>query len=254
MNKIDLKKYVAWSAFAAVMATGMFWGGTLSAQDSESSDIPEVVVGQVGGGQENGAMMQTAELTEEERLALLADIAWQLEEAEQELLRLSLILAKMALEEQVLALEQQLQEQLAVEAQEVSVENPPLAGAEELVQGSESDLKEESVSVVAFEQEEGPPVDGEEESEDERGFLAALGPLGNLGTPELSALGILVFLAAFILIRRVRARKERSGFVKSAPPAVPQVPSSQPSVQQPQSQQGTLQERREDLKDRVAWE
>ena len=199
------------------------------------------------------------ELSEEEQV-LLAEISQQLGRVEQELLRLSLVLAKRALEEKTLALEQQLQARLVAGASGVAADEG-LAAVEESTQSvatSETlageELEEESgVAAVTIEDEE--EAVGEEENEDERGFLAAFGPFGNLGTPELAALGILAFLVIFILIRRVRSRKEApSGFARGSTPATPQISPLPTSVQQPPSPQGMLQEGKEDLKERVAWE
>ena len=266
MKKIDFKQCIAWSLFGAAMALGMFSGGTLYAEELEPANVSEVV-SQVWGDQE-GAVMQVAELTEEERQTLLAEISRQLEELEQELFRISLALIKIELEQQALALEQELQQRLAQREVDASMPVPGASVPEMIVeepaeslaaQDTQASLPPATTSsdvggggeegILALEEEAGVAEEDEQE-----GFLAALGPLGNLGTPELSALGILAFLAAFILIRSVRTRKAHSGFVRSASPVALQVPSPQPSNQQPQSQQGTLQERKEDLKERVAWE
>jgi len=212
-----------------------------------------------------------ARLDSEARQAMLAEIATQLEEAKQEALRLSLLVMKLELEQQALALEQQLQQVLTQggtgiaitmpvpgsNAPEMVVEEPAAGGQASPAQFSEApagpaDLGvEEDVNV--FVSEEGVPADANalagrqsEEEEEGRGFFARFGPLGNIGAPELAALAILIFLVAFTLMRRLRrARTVRSSSVQSAPL------SSQPL---PQSQQGMLQEGREDLKEKIAWE
>ena len=212
-------------------------------------------------------------LTDEERQALLTEMGQQLEEMKRELVRISLVVATLELKQQAFALEQQLQQRLA--QQGVGVEMPvagtqtPEIGVAEVAPGGEPPAQPAPVSQ---EEEPGPPAGGEEavatEDEEEQGFLAALGPFGNLRAPELIALAILVFLVVFMLRRRMREGKGRSGTPAKTAPSAPrpfspqnsgQAPAPSPSggFSQSQSsppQQGVLQQQRDELKERVAWE
>ena len=197
----------------------------------------------------------TAELTEEEKQAKLAQIGQQLEEVKGELIRLSLLVAKLALEEQVLALEQQL---VAVQTEAVRKEEtteeeigiaiggpvdeqpqpeagPPLAeaGGEEDVFGAISLEDQESIR-----QPSESALNQDEDKERSEGFLAALGPFRNLGTPELAALTILFVLGLFILVRRFRERRKRKPRLTENVPM--KVPEDQPEPS-PQSQGSVFQ-------------
>ncbi|OHA74192.1 MAG: hypothetical protein A2940_01970 [Candidatus Wildermuthbacteria bacterium RIFCSPLOWO2_01_FULL_48_29] len=234
------------------------------ANAQESAEVvqgEETVVEPAGGEDELTAEERQVRLDSEARQAMLAGIATQLAEVEREALRLSLLVMRLELEEQALALEQQLQQALAQGGADVATAMPvpgsnvPEMVVEETAVAEEAGLSqfgeapaeqadlgvEESVNAFASEEE----VQGEEE--EGKGFLAGFGPLSNLGAPELAALAILVFLVAFTLLRRLRrGRKVRPSSMQSV----------LPSAQQPlaQSPQGILQEGREDLKEKIAWE
>ncbi|MBI2098286.1 MAG: hypothetical protein HYT49_01320 [Candidatus Wildermuthbacteria bacterium] len=240
-----------------------------------SASAPANAQESVGVVQDEEAVVEAAggedELTAEERQAMLAEITTQLEEVEREALRLSLLVMRLELEEQALALEQQLQQaltqggtgvaaampvpgsnvpEMVVEETAVAEEAGPAQFSE--VPAEQADLGvEESVNAFAAEEEVSADANalagrqGEEEEEG-KGFLAGFGPLSNLGAPEVAALAILVFLVAFTLLRRLRRGR-------TVRPSSPQniLPASQ---HLPQSPQGMLQEGREDLKEKIAWE
>ena len=233
----NLKKNIVWTLLVFLMVTGMSWGGTVYAAEHEE------------------APTLTAELTEEEKQAKLAQIGQQLEEVKGELIRLSLLVAKLALEEQVLALEQQL---VAVQTEAVRKEEtteeeigiaiggpvdeqpqpeagPPLAeaGGEEDVFGAISLEDQESIR-----QPSESALNQDEDKERSEGFLAALGPFRNLGTPELAALTILFVLGLFILVRRFRERRKRKPRLTENVPM--KVPEDQPEPS-PQSQGSVFQ-------------
>jgi len=197
----------------------------------------------------------TVELTEEEKQAKLAQIAQQLEEVKRELIHLSLLVTKLALEEQVLALEQQLL--VAVQTEAVRKEAVPegeigIAMGESAEEQPQSDLpageagagpppaeaggEEDVFGAVSLEDQEPSSseivTNQEEDEEGNRGFLAALGPFRNLGTPELAALTILAILGLFILVRRFRKRKSRltENVPMKVPEDQPESPQSQGSV------------------------
>src|SRR3989344_7811261 len=101
-----------------------------------------------------------------------------------------------------------------------------------------------------------PPVVAETASKEDdngvSGFSASLGPLGNLGAPELAALIILALLAGFVLVRRLSDRKKSPlPQSSSAGPQASQVP--QTSQSSPQSQPTLLQEGRQELSEKEAW-
>lgn len=153
-------------------------------------------------------------LTDEERQARLAEILTELEEVERELLLLSLAVQKLVLEEQALALEQQLQQELAQQQEspvampDSSPEVPETVVAQD--EGGESGgvlVKELDRAAVSFDEQTNGQED-EEGEERREGFLAGIGPLSNLGTPELAVLAILVFLVALMVVRRLRERRE----------------------------------------------
>jgi len=182
----------------------------------------------------------TVELTEEEKQAKLAQIAQQLEEVKRELIRLSLLVTKLTLEEQVLALEQQLvavqtQETLPEEEIGIAMDEPvdeqpqPEAGPPLAEAGGEEDV----FGSISLEDQEEISLNQDEDEERSGGFLAALGPFRNLGTPELAALSILAILGLFILVRRFRKRKPR--LTENVPMKVPEQPES------PQSQGSVFQ-------------
>lgn len=219
---------------------GMLTFGT-SVYAAEQEEAPSPVV-------------SSAELTEEERQIILNQISQKLEEVERELIRLSLLVTKLALEEQALALEQQLliaQTKLVEPAESPEASEPDdQAVAIEETQGPQEpfnflgDGSEEDVfSAIAFEQEEGQ---GEEE-EEKKGFLAALGSFGNLGTPELAVLIFLVVLILFTVVRRARGRKQ-------SPPKNISMQAPQQPRPSSQVQGDAIQEGKEELKERIVWE
>lgn len=196
-----------------------------------------------------------AELTEAQKLA---QIAVQLEEIEQEVNRLTLLVTKITLEKQVVDLQRRL---AAVTRQEVPVAAAPVAGqmppAPSAFAEATADKKTASPDTAV-----NLPVGGQDglvqrENDDEKGagFAAALGPLENLGTPEIAALIILAFLAVFVLVRRLSDRKKSP--LPQSSLAGPQVSEVSQMPQTPQSssqsQPTLLQERRQDLSEKVAW-
>lgn len=184
---------------------------------------------------------QTAELTEAEKLV---QIAVQLEEIEQQVNYLTLLVTKLTLERRAADLQRQLAALMPSES--IVVEAPPLVAAQpaespEDIQAGPPQSREAGLG--------GEDVFAKVDiQEDERAtkFSAALGPLGNLGKPELAALLILALLAVFVLARRFRGRKEvPKGSAPVSPP-----PSSQ-ALSQPQGD--LLQEGRQELKENVVW-
>lgn len=173
---------------------------------------------------------QTPVLTE---AAKLAQIAVQLEQIEQEVNRLTLLVTKIALEKQAADLEMQLAvlmpQEESVAVAPVAIQKPPAAS-----QGLSP-----SKTMASQENMFAQPEKNDKKAS---GFAAALGPLGNLGTPELAALIILAILAVFILVRRLRERKQSS---------LPQTSQSPQFSSQPK--QDLLDEGRQELSEKVAW-
>ena len=172
-----------------------------------------------------------AGLTEDEKLA---QIAVQLEEIEQEVNRLTLLVTKLALEKQVADLQRQL---AALRPQEQFVATVPAVpeGADFTAKiGKETASMPQVGGEDLFSQ---PTLPQAEEGKGVSRFAAALGPLGNLGKPELAALVILALLAMFVLARRLRGRKQKSE-------------ASTPVSQPPQD---LLDEGRQELKENIVW-
>jgi len=195
---------------------------------------------------------QTLELTEDEKLA---QIAVQLKDIEQEVNRLTLLVTKVALEKQAADLQRQL---AAVLSRQESVAAAPVAAqpAEPVaslpatrqdVPTSGGQANSPQFSEVSLGEED--IFTSQEKDEKASGFAAALGPLGNLGTPELVALIILAFLAIFVLARRLRSRKQESEV------NAPIFPSKQPFVPADSSSpsRDLLEEGKQELSEKVAW-
>lgn len=243
MKRNYLKQNIAWTVLVSVMLTGMLWSGIAYAQEGSVQQI------QAETTAEATVQATARELTDEQKQAI-AEIVKKLEEVESELMRLSLAVTKLALEEQVLALEQQIAVARAESPASVSQgeeQKDLLASQEEPIQS----LTEEGVESVEggeedifaridIQNEQGNKARDEEEADEkeDRGFLAALGPFGNLGKPELAVLAILVILALFILVRRLRGQKQSHS-------PVPNIPTSQQPF--PQSPQGTFQDGRQEV-------
>jgi hypothetical protein len=227
-----------------------------------------VVIVALGFGSPVYAQESQGELTQEQRQAL-TQIAEELEQIEQELHLLSLAVAKLVLEEQAAELQRQIalaqamppvvqptppvarpqvqppavvqegieeEEETAISTQEEPVESPGEVAVEETPETNQFGLSEEEEGV---------------EEEEDRGFLAAFGPLGNLGTPELAVLAILAILVVFMVIRRLRGR----GAERPPTPLQPR-PTQQPQVFQStpiEPQQSTTDKSREEFKQQVAW-
>lgn len=212
---------------------------------------------------EEGSVEVTVEsISPDQQQAELQRIAQELDEIENEVNTLSLAVNKVVLEKQALALEEQVQERIAAMTQpESTSEGTRTTEAQE---GSETAIAEETEGQeqqpapsapvanqeeddvfrnLSIDSEEGtssaPVLSAENEDDETSGFLAALGPIGNLGTPEIVTLLILAVLAIFVIARRVAVRGGRKAKdrAKAASPASQQV----------------LNEQREDLQERVAW-
>lgn len=235
--------FIITSIFSAIALIGMPW--VIEAQE-EVAPMPQPE------GQ--------AEVTISEEQVALAQIAQQLEEVEREVNRLSLLVSTLVLEKQALALQERLSQIVATSEEtpmksgsavaitEEAIEEPPQAEKKESAEAfaQEQEKPADILSAITLEKESssGAPLtaQGKNGERDSRGFLAVLGPLQNLGTPELTALAILVILTVFILVRRLRERR------KSSSRSVPIQPS-----QGSQVQQDLLQEGRQELKEGVAW-
>lgn len=220
-GKIFMKKQIIWGTFFVGIVGILAFGTNVYAAEHEATMVP-------------------AELTEQEKQEKLAQIAQQLAEVEREVNRLSLLVAKLALQEQALALEQQLKMAQAggtidgevdIETGEPAAnegESPSL-GVDSTETAQEASAEDVFASVSLEDEEQASEgVVGAEDEDGSRGFLAALGPIGNLQTPELAALAILAFLSFLILVRRLRERKKP----RSAPE---RAPMRMPGQQQPET-------------------
>ncbi|HEY4509646.1 MAG TPA: hypothetical protein VJC15_01520 [Candidatus Paceibacterota bacterium] len=189
------------------------------------------------------------ELTEAQKLA---QIAVQLQDIEQEVNRLTLLATKVVLERQAADLQRQL---AAMMPSQEFVAAAPVA-AQPAKSPATPDIQAGKEPVAS--PQAGGDAFAQQERDDSRasGFAAALGPLGNLGTPEVVALIILAFLAVFVLVRRMSDRRKsplpqpsqtrlQSKVVAPQVSQTPQ-PSSQP-------QPSLLQEGRAELSEKVAW-
>lgn len=235
MQIYNSKKNIAWTLLVLLMVAGMSWGGVINAAEHEEAEETTVL---------------TAELTEEEKQVKLAQIGEQLEEVKLELIRLSLAVTKLALEEQALALREQLAKAQAETVPEGEIgiaiseqvqpdppagqPDPPADEAGASVEGGPVFEGEDVFSVISLENQEEISTESalnqDEDEERKGGFLAALGPFRNLGTPERAALSILFILGLFILVRRFRTRKPRAS--ENVPMKVPEnQPESSPQTQ-----------------------
>jgi len=245
MKRNYLKKNIVWTLLVFIIITGMSWEGVVYAAEHEEVSSPAM-----SEAEETTAL--TVELTEEERQEKLAQIAQQLKEVERALIHLSLRVTKLALEEQALALQQQLAKartetvpegEIAIAASEQSQPEASAGGGSAFGGGpppAEAAREEDVFGALSLEDQEEISLESlsllnqDEDEERSGGFLAALGPLGNLGTPELAALAILAMLGLFILVRRFRERKKPHP-VQNVPMKVPEEqpepsPQSQGSV------------------------
>lgn len=250
MKKNYLKQYIVGVALCFLIGSGILTGITY-AQGAEPSQPAAAI----------------DKLTEEEKQAILAEITRQLKEIELEALRLSLAVAKLALEEQLVALQQQLAVAQASPPPAVSSEPPgkEVVQVEEVVQEGVTKEEDKEVAVVPPPQlaeteltrEEGK-VQEEKEKEDadkeeeKGGFLAALGPFGNLGTPELAVLVILAVMILFVVVRRLRRGGERKTSIIQPKPTMPQTQTLQ-STPQNAGAQNALDESRSEFKEQIVW-
>lgn len=188
--------------------------------------------------------------------AKLAQIALQLEGVEREVNHLALLVQKVALERQAEELQKRLAATLVtkeaiakVPAEEQNMSIPEIAVEEEQGEPAEDLFAQLSppagLEDDSFESDQ-DSMSREEKDEKESIFAAALGSIKNMGTPQLAALTILAILAVFVLVRKMRGRKQ--GSVDNT--QVSKFPSSQ-TLSQPQ--QDLLQEGRQDLKENVVW-
>ena len=187
------------------------------------------------------------ELSEAEKLAL---IAVQLQDIEREVNHLTLLVTKIALERQAADLQRQLAARMQFERpiaaalvapQPIAKQEAPKAGPSQV---------DTTVNLPAGGQEGLVQQEGDDKKA--AGFAAALGPLGDLGTPEIVALVILVLLAAFVLARRLSERGKRP-LPKTAQPS--QAPQTSPQAQPSLLQEGPLRSEasRQELAEKVAW-
>lgn len=207
------------------------------------------------GGVEDGAQTIAEPISAEEQAALQA-IAMQLVDIETEVNRLSLVVSKYVLEQQALALEQQVLRLAAITAQPVEVEKivEGVVAPEETV--TEAEITSEDIfgnitiePTAEEELEDLPiPIVATDEGNGGQGFLAGIqSAVGELGTPEFITVFILAVLAIFVIARRTAQRRKKKD---SSPKPVS---SPDQSAAKPEGQQQALDKQKKELQERVAW-
>jgi hypothetical protein len=245
---LQRNKTILQAVFFLILGVGLVFSASVYAVENEN---------------EGGAMEEIVIISASEEEAF-KEIATQLVEIEEEINRLSLLVSKYVLEKQALALQQQVLEYTLVTQEntdQIVVGMPESAGdqMEDVSFVAPTETEEEDIettdrsdifgSLTIQEKDEGKEDEEiedvsftaltEDEEDEETGLLAAVkGIGGNLQTPEIVTIFILVILAIFVIVRRVVSRKRKT-------------PSTLPNA--PLQEQQALDEQRQELQDRVAW-
>jgi hypothetical protein len=192
---------------------------------------------------------------EEQNSEALQPIAVQVKDLETEVNKLSLMVSKVVLERQALALQGQLNQMMGIssvgqeQAGETNVEgfreavameeNGGVAATQEptdevLINESVADeLNELPIPIVAT----------DKNSNTGEGLFAGIQKvLGNIGTPEIVTVLILAVLAIFVILRRVTSRAKNTSV---------SVPVS--DVLESETMQNEIDEKRQEIQEKVAW-
>jgi hypothetical protein len=182
----------------------------------------------------------------------LQGIAVQLKGVEAEVNRVSLLVNKVVLERQAVALQGQLNELMGIaQTGEQQVGESNTEGFAAMQEPTEVAVRDNSLDnnlsdgnrTDIFDDIPIPIVATEDDSNNSGGFLAGVqNALGNMGTPEIVTVLILAVLAIFVILRRVASRG------KTASVSIPVN-----DVIESETQKDDIDEKRQEIQEKVAW-